>query len=252
MSSNSSSRRSRQTKQKAELPIVAGVQVQMIAGRGVRCREPGRGGFVPCPDEVRNDPRYSAGFGTKPKAPKSPAMMIQGFRIQQIKGRGFRCRGQGTGQGSSRFVACPESVKEELVARYGEEAVYGKAKGPASPIAEVRGVRIQFLRGRGWRCRSVEGAFISCPDDIYEELQNRPPPPGMEQTAGRRKQAPRQGAQSPRQQVQVQEEEEEEYQPTTPFTPSRGGQGASNRPADYRTPPRASAGGVRRLGNARR
>jgi hypothetical protein len=117
--------------------------------------------------------------GRQAKGPQSPVEMIDGYRVQEVAGRGFRCRGPQGG----RFVPCSDAVKDELVRRYGEAAVFGKSVAPKSPVQNLRGVRIQFLKGRGWRCRSNEGFFIRCPDNIYDELMSMPAPAGMEMPA---------------------------------------------------------------------
>jgi len=268
MSSNSSSSpapRRRRAAASSDLPIVAGVQVQRIANRGIRCREPGRGGFVKCPDEVRQNPMYADGFGSQKAsaAPKSPTMMIQGssgaVRVQQIANRGFRCRAADGG----RFIRCPDDVHNQLVDRFGQEAVTGAGKAPKSPSQTMRSssgddVRIQYMRGRGWRCRSAEGAFMRCPDDIDAQLQNTPAPAGMEAAAPA---ASRARAASPRSSSPGRAASPRASQMGGSQRASQSMMGGSQRPsqrpsqrASQMSPSFASAssGGVRRVGAARR
>ncbi|MFA6972555.1 MAG: hypothetical protein WC208_14320 [Gallionella sp.] len=178
--SSSSLPRSRASRAKADLPTVAGVQVQIVAGRGVRCRQ--NGGFTRCPDAVFLDPRFAGHQGAnKPKAPKSPREMVNGQMVQHVEKRGYRCRGPNGG----RFVACDEETKRQLAEMYGEAAVFGKAKAIKSPMEQVNGVTVFWVRTRGWRCRDEFGGFAACPDDVFAILQNKPAPAGQEELSSR-------------------------------------------------------------------
>jgi len=178
--SSSSLPRSRASRAKVDLPTVAGVQVQIVAGRGVRCRQ--NGGFTRCPDAVFLDPRFAGQQGAnKPQAPKSPRQMVNGQMVQLIEKRGLRCRGPNGG----RFVPCDEETKRQAAQMYGEAAVYGKAKAVKSPMEQINGVDVFWVRTRGWRCRDEFGGFAACPDDVFAILQNKPAPAGQEELSSR-------------------------------------------------------------------
>lgn len=178
--SSSSLPRSRASRPKADLRTIAGVQVQVVAGRGVRCRQ--NGGFTKCPPEVFLDPEFAGQRGAnKPQAPRSPREVVNGQMVQLVANRGFRCRGPNGG----RFVACDEETKRQLAEMYGEDKVYGKAKTVKSPMDQVNGVPVFWVRTRGWRCRDELGGFTACPDDVFAILQNKPAPAGQEELSSR-------------------------------------------------------------------
>lgn len=194
-SSSSSARsprssRSRRQQDRPQLPTFTFIDaegrqrraaVQQLEGRGIRCRDADAGGFISCPDEVRNSPQYSQYFqnlGQRQagqRVPKTPIYEFQGIRYQIINNR-VRCRRPGTGQ----FGECPAELLEFVASQ--NPNVQVSYRVPQSPEETIMGVRVQYIPGRGWRCRDQNGGFMPCPEgQEWDAILERPAPPGIEE-----------------------------------------------------------------------